>query len=124
MSDFYHRLANTAERLIADKGTPCTITSAATQGGFDPETGLPLPDMPATTQQGVCVVLNYRDSLYNAPESLIEVGDKKLLVSANNVLIDGLNGTIEALGHEYTILSVKELNPAGVKLIYEVHGRL
>lgn len=123
MSDFYQRLADTALRLIADKGTDCTITSAEISGGFDPETGMPLDDIPATIQQGVCVLLNYSDSLYNAPESLIQVGDKKLLLSAKGITIDSLNGTVSALGDTYRVMSVKDINPAGTTLVYEIHGR-
>lgn len=123
MSDFYERLQNTALRLIADKGTSCVIRSAPISGGFDPVTGQMLDDVPSTVQQGVCVVLNYGESLINQPESLIQQGDKKLLLSAKGVTIDSLNGKIEALGRFYTVLSVKDLNPAGVTLTYEIHGR-
>lgn len=123
MSDFYNRLQNTALKLIGDKGTPCVIKSAPISGGFDEITGRMLPDIPSTTQQGVCVVLNYKDSLVNQPESLIQQGDKKLLLSAKGVTLDSLNGKIEALGAIYTVIAAKDLNPAGVTLVYEVHGR-
>ncbi len=123
MSEFYNRLAATAHRLITDKGTTCQIISAPISGGFNPETGQMLPDMPATIQQGRCVVLNYSSSLVNQPESLIQQGDKKILLSATGVTIDSLNGKIEALGDTYTIVSAKDLNPAGLTLIYELHGR-
>lgn len=123
VTDFYERMADTALRLIADKGTDCTIVSSPIAGGFDPVTGMPLDDMPSVVQQGKCVVLNYKESLYNAPESLIEQGDKKLLLSAKGVTIDSLNGTIEALGKSYRVISVKDVNPAGTAIVYEVHGR-
>ena len=123
MSDFYERLQSTALKLITDKGTPCVIRSAPISGGFDPVTGQMLPDIPATIQTGVCVVLNYKDSLVNQPESLIQQGDKKLLLSAKDVTLDSLNGKIEALGKTYIVISAKDLNPAGVTLVYEVHGR-
>ena len=123
MSEFYSRLASTAHKLIVDKGSPCLIMSAVIQGSFDPETGMPTDDLPATVQVGRCVVLNYSDSLYNSPESLVEVGDKKILLSAKGVTLDSLNGAVEALGDTYRVISVKDLNPAGTMLIYEVHGR-
>ena len=123
MANFYERLQNTALKLITDKGTPCVTRSAPISGGFDPVTGQMLDDIPSTTQQGVCVVLNYKDSLVNQPESLIQRGDKKLLISAKGVTLDGLNGKIEALGAIYTVIAAKDLNPAGVTLVYEVHGR-
>lgn len=123
MTDFYERMADTALRLITDKGTDCTITSAPIAGGFDPVTGMPTDDLPSVVQQGKCVVLNYKDSLYNAPESLIQVGDKKLLLSAKGLTIDSLNGTIEALNEAYRVMSVKDVNPAGTSIVYEIHGR-
>lgn len=123
MANFYERLQNTALKLISDKGTPCVIKSAPISGGFDEVTGKMLDDIPSTTQQGVCVVLNYKDSLVNQPESLIQQGDKKLLLSAKGVTLDSLNGKIEALGSVYTIISAKDLNPAGITLVYELHGR-
>ena len=123
MSDFYERLQNTALKMISDKGAPCVIKSAPISGGFDEITGQMLDDVPSTTQQGVCVVLNYGDSLVNQPESLIQQGDKKLLLSAKGVTLDSLNGKIEALGSVYTIISAKDLNPAGITLVYEIHGR-
>ena len=123
MTDFYERMADTALRLIADKGTDCTITSAEISGGFDPETGMPTDDLPSVVQQGKCVALNYKDSLYNAPESLIQVGDKKLLLSASGVTIDSLNGTVSVLGDIYRVMSVKDVNPAGTAIVYEIHGR-
>ena len=123
MANFYERLQNTALRLISDKGTPCVIKSAPISGGFDEITGRMLPDIPSTTQQGVCVVLNYKDSLVNQPESLIQQGDKKLLLSAKGVTLDSLNGKIGALGAIYTVIAAKDLNPAGVTLVYEGHGR-
>ena len=123
MSDFYNRLQSTALKLISDKGAPCVIRSAPISGGFDEITGQMLDDIPSTTQQGVCVVLNYGDSLVNQPESLIQQGDKKLLLSAKGVTLDSLNGKIEALGAIYTVIAAKDLNPAGITLVYEVHGR-
>ena len=123
MSDFYNRLQNTALKLIIDKGTPCVIRSAPISGDFDENTGQMLDDIPSTTQQCVCVLLNYKDSLVNQPESLIQQGDKKLLLSAKGVTLDSLNGKIEALGAIYTVIAAKDLNPAGVTLVYEIHGR-
>lgn len=123
MTDFYPRLAATAHKLIVDKGTTCQIISPPTSGGFNPETGQMLPDIPATIQQGRCVVLNYKDSLVNQPESLIQQGDKKLLLSATGITIESLNGKIEALGKTYSIIAAKDLNPAGTTLLYELHGR-
>ncbi len=120
---FYENMANTAYRLIADKGTDCTITNSSSGGGFDPDTGMPIDDVVATTQTGKCVVLNYSKDLVNMADTLIEQGDKRILLSAKGISLDNLNGTLTALGHTFTIVNVKEINPAGTAVIYEVQGR-
>lgn len=123
MADFYDRLAETADRLLKKYGTDCEITTTPINGEPDPVTGMPGDDLPSQAFDGRVAVLNYKESLYNAPESLIEQGDKKLLLSAKGIKIDSLNGKIEALGKAYRIMSVKDVNPAGTVLIYEIHGR-
>lgn len=123
MSDFYERMANTALRLITDKGVPCVIKQPAQQGGSHPGTGLPLPSLPPTEQSGVCVVLNYSDVIRNAPESLVRQGDKKLLLSAKGIDIPKLGATVSVLDKDYTVVAVKDIQPATVPLVYEVHGR-
>lgn len=123
MSNFYERMANTALRLITDKGVPCVIKQPAQQGGSDPGTGLPLPNLPPTEQSGVCVVLNYSDVIRNAPESLVKQGDKKLLLSAKGVDMPKLGATVSVLDNDYMVVAVKDTQPANTPLIYEVHGR-
>lgn len=123
MSDFYERMADTALRLITDKGVPCVIKQPAQQGGFDEGTGLPLPNLPPTEQSGVCVVLNYSDVIRNAPESLVRQGDKKLLLSAKGIDIPKLGATVSVLDKDYTVVAVKDIQPATVPLVYEIHGR-
>lgn len=123
MADFYERMANTSLRLITDKGLPCTITTLPQQGGFDEATGMPLDDIPATTQTAQCVVLNYKDVITNMPESLVQQGDKKILIAAKDVAIPTLGGTVNVLDKAYTIVAVKDIKPAEIALVYEVHGR-
>lgn len=123
MTGFYERMADTALRLITDKGIPCVIKSPPQQGGFDPSTGLPLPNLPPTEQAGVCVVLNYSDVIRNAPESLVKQGDKKLLLSAKGVDMPQIGATISVLDSDYMVVAVKDTRPANTPIIYEVHGR-
>lgn len=123
MSEFYQRLADTSLRLIADKGVTCVITSLPKQGGFDPSTGLPLDDVPATSQNAQCVVLNYSDAIKNMPESLVQQGDKKILIAAKGVDMPTIGSTIAVLDKSYTVVEAKDVKPADVALIYEIHGR-
>ena len=123
MSDFYNRLQSAALRLITDKGLPCLVKQPSQQGGFDPGTGLPLPNLPPTEQSGVCVVLNYSDVIRNAPESLVRQGDKKLLLSAKGIDTPKLGATVSVLDKDYTVVAVKDIQPATVPLVFEIHGR-
>lgn len=124
MTDFYQRLADTSLRLIADKGVPCVITSLPSSGGFDPSTGLPLDDIPATSQDARCVVLNYSKAITNMPESLVQQGDKKILIAAKGVAMPTIGGTIAVGSNKYTIVSVIDQDPTrALALVYEVHGR-
>ncbi|MFK3999858.1 hypothetical protein ACI2I3_00725 [Psychrobacter namhaensis] len=123
MTDFYERMADTALRLITDKGVSCVITSLPQNGGFDPATGMPLDDVAGSEQSGQCVVLNYSKVVTNMPESLVQQGDKKILIAAKGVDMPSIGSTIAVLDKNYTVVEVKDIKPADVALIYEVHGR-
>lgn len=123
MSDFYNRLQNTALRLIESNGLPCIITSLGTSGGFDAETGMPLDDIAGSTQTAQCVVLNYADVITNMPESLVQQGDKKLLIAAKGVTMPMIGSTVAVGDNAYTVVAVKDVKPADVALTFEIHGR-
>lgn len=123
MSDFYARMQDTALRLIIDKGVSCIITSKGVQGGFDPITGAPLDDMPATSQTAQCVLLDYSTEMKNRQDSLIESGDKRILIAAKGVAEPKLSDNITVGDKVYTVAEVTNLNPATIPLVYEVRGR-
>lgn len=123
MSDFYARMQDTALRLIIDKGVPCNITTKGAQGGFDPITGAPLDDLPPVTQTAQCVLLDYSAEMKNRQDSLIESGDKKILIAAKGVTEPKLSDKITVGNKSYTVAEVTNLNPATIPLVYEVRGR-
>lgn len=123
MSDFYARMQDTALRLIIDKGVSCQITSKGVQGGFDPITGAPLDDLPPVTQTAQCVLLDYSAEMKNRQDSLIESGDKKILIAAKGVTEPKLSDKITVGSKSYTVAEVTNLNPNTTPLIYEVRGR-
>lgn len=123
MSDFYARMQGTALRLIIDKGVSCTITGKPTSGGFDPITGAPLDDLPPVTQTAQCVLLDYSAEMKNRQDSLIESGDKKILIAAKGVTEPKLSDKITVGSKSYTVAEVTNLNPNTTPLIYEVRGR-
>lgn len=116
-------MQDTALRLIIDKGVTCQITTKGVQGGFDPITGAPLDDMPATSQTAQCVLLDYSAEMKNRQDSLIESGDKKILIAAKGVSEPKLSDKITVGSKSYTVAEVTNLNPATIPLVYEVRGR-
>lgn len=119
----YSNLKDTGLRLIYRFGVPCEIVSKPTSGGFDPITGAPLDDMPATSQTAQCVLLDYSTEMRNRQDSLIESGDKKILIAAKGVTEPKLSDKITVGGKSYTVAEVTNLNPATIPLVYEVRGR-
>ena len=123
MSDFYARMQDTALRLIIDKGVTCNITTKGVQGGFDPITGAPLDDLPPVTQTAQCVLLDYSTEMRNRQDSLIESGDKKILIAAKGMTEPKLSDNITVGDKVYTVAEVTNLNPNTTPLVYEVRGR-
>ena len=123
MSDFYARMQDTALRLIGQYGVTCQITSKGVQGGFDPITGAPLDDLPPVTQTAQCVLLDYSAEMKAMADSLIESGDKKILIAAKGVTEPKLSDKITVGDKAYTVAEVTNLNPNTTPLVYEVRGR-
>lgn len=123
MSDFYNRMQDTALSLIKSKGISCSITTKGVQGGFDPITGAPLDDLPPVTQTAQCVLLDYSTEMKAMAGSLIESGDKKILIAAKGVTEPKLSDKITVGSKAYTVAEVTNLNPATIPLVYEVRGR-
>jgi len=115
-----------AEELIAKNGEAVVITRHETV--VDPaKPHLPAADAP-TTVDGRAVFLNYNTQEAGktyAPGSEILRDDKKVLLAASSQLSDvGLNGTItRADGTIFRVIKVKQLDPSGQKILYEVQAR-
>jgi hypothetical protein len=114
----------TAKELIAEAGEDSVI-HRLTPGVVDPDKPwLPVPSVP--TEHTVSAVwLNYRMSMMmNAPDSLIKVGDKKVLVAAMDIDEISASDQIErADGERYKIEGVKLLDPNGQRILYELQVR-
>jgi hypothetical protein len=123
----YDRQIATAQRLIRDKGELSTLlrVTPTAAGGTPWRPGAYAA--PAELPVGA-VWLNYnlRDSgSMDAPESLIKVGDKKVLVAAVDVpggitvsdRLRRVDGTV------YNVENVKLLDPNGQAILYELQVR-
>lgn len=122
MSAFYDRTAATALRLITQFGQPVTIR-ATNVGEYDPETGSAPPDSTKEqTAQGILLEFTGQEFQNN---SLIKQGDKKLKIAAQGLewVPDLLNKVI-IQGRTWSIVPpLKEFNPAGTPILYELQVR-
>lgn len=125
MSQFYDRMASTALRLIEQFGQPITLRDE-TPGGYDPATGN-VADPVIAEQTGSGILQDYtlseRAGISNQPGTLIQQGDKKLIMAASGLTMPTLTTKAVVGGHTWTIVNIKEINPAGTPLIYELQAR-
>lgn len=125
MSAFYDRLAATALRLITQYGQT-GVLKEVTPGEYDPVTGQG-SEPSEITQVGQLILLEYTSNeagVINSTGSLVQEGDKKILVAAKGLeWKPTITTTLDVDGRTWTIVNVKETNPAGTPLVYELHGR-
>ena len=125
MSAFYDEMAEVALDLITEFGQVGALTSV-TEGEYDPVTGVGT-DPVTLTQSGQLILLDYtaaESGVINASGSLVQQGDKKILLAANGLTwVPTMITTIDAGGQAWTIVNIKSTNPAGTPLLYEIHGR-
>jgi len=122
---FYARLQATANRLLKGKGQSITLTKI-TAGTYNPATG-GFTGAGTSTQTAYGAVFDYGAKQIDG--TLIKAGDKQLLLSA--VKTDGaaltapvLGDTVSIGGVTYTLVEpLKEVNPAGTVVMYEVNIR-
>ena len=125
MSAFYDRMAATALRLIERFGLTATL-SEVTPGEYDPVTGVETGGA-TLTQTGQLILLDYtvqEAGIINAAGSLVQQGDKKIMLAAKGLeWPPTMTTTVLADGLTWTIVNIKSTNPAGMPLVYELHGR-
>ncbi|WP_430444816.1 MAG: hypothetical protein ACQZ2J_27485 [Pseudomonas piscis] len=122
MSAFYDRTAETALRLITRFGQPVTIRDIK-PGEYDPETGSAGPDtVTEQTAQGILLDFTGQEFQNN---SLIKQGDKKLKVAAQGLAwAPDLLNKVVIQGRTWSIVPpLKEVNPAGTPVLYELQVR-
>ncbi|WP_330565805.1 hypothetical protein [Pseudomonas yamanorum] len=119
---FYDEMAVMALDLITEFGQPVTI-SKTEPGEYDPETG---GDAPGITVEQIAqgILLDFT-GLEFQNNSLIRQGDKKLKVAAQGLdWVPGLLDKVVAQGRTWSIVPpLKEVNPAGTPILYELQVR-
>lgn len=122
MANFYDEMAALALEMITEFGQPVTIR-ATTVGEYDPEAGTAPPDTVIDqTAQGMLIDFTGQEFQNN---SLIKQGDKKLKVAAQGLAwVPGLLDKVIVQGRTWSIVPpLKEINPAGTPILYELQVR-
>jgi hypothetical protein len=118
----YDEMASMALELITEFGQPVMIR-AITAGEYDPDAGTAPPDTIADqTAQGMLIDFTGQEFQNN---SLIKQGDKKLKIAAQGLeWPPALLNKIIVQGRTWSIVPpLKEINPAGTPLLYELQVR-
>ena len=119
---FYDEMAATTLNLITEFGQP-VIIRATTVGEYDPDTGSAPPDtITEQTVQGILLDFTGQEFQNN---SLIKQGDKKLKIAAQGLAwVPNLLNKVIVQGRTWSIVPpLKEINPAGTPILYELQVR-
>jgi len=122
MSAFYDEMAVMALDLITEFGQPVTIRDIE-KGAYDPSKGGTVPDIVTErTAQGILLDFTGQEFQTN---TLIKVGDKKLKIAAKGLeQPPTLLSKVVVQGRTWSIIPpLKEINPAGTPLLYELQVR-
>lgn len=124
MSQFYDRMAATALRLIEQFGQTVTLRDTV-PGEYDPVAGGSTPET-TVDQPAQAILQDYalqQAGMSYAEGTVIKQGDKKILVAAQGITPPTLTTSVLADDATWTIVNIKEINPAGTPLVYELQGR-
>ncbi|KPG98341.1 hypothetical protein AEQ67_13385 [Pseudomonas sp. RIT-PI-q] len=119
---FYDEMAEMALDMITEFGQPVTIR-ATTVGEYDPDIGSAPPDtITEQTAQGILLDFTGQEFQNN---SLIKQGDKKLKIAAQGLAwAPDLLNKVVVQGRIWSIVPpLKEINPAGTPILYELQVR-
>lgn len=122
MAAFYDEMAVMALEMITEFGQPITI-SKTEPGEYDPQSGRELPGSTIEqTAQGILLDFTGQEFQNN---SLIKQGDKKLKIAAQGLeWVPDLLSKVVAQGRIWSIVPpLKEVNPAGTPILYELQVR-
>ena len=119
---FYDEMATVALDLITEFGQPVTIVDV-TPGEYDPDLGGTGPDT-VVERNAQGILLDFTGYEFQT-NSLIQFGDKKLKIAAQGLTsAPSLLSKVVAQGRTWSIIPpLKEINPAGTPILYELQVR-
>ena len=124
----YSEIADVADEILEEFGQAVTLTHVE-PGEYVPGTGI---TNTTTTQAGTGAIFDYgiaQAGIYSVPGSLVQVGDKQLLLSplttVGGTLTIPVNGdtVTDIAGKVWTITRVKAVSPAGTAVLYDCNLR-
>lgn len=121
MATFYNEMAVMALEMITEFGQP-VIIRAVTIGEYVPGSGPPTETVAEQSAQGILLDFTGQEFQNN---SLIKQGDKKLKIAAQGLeWAPGLLNKVIVQGRTWSIVPpLKEINPAGTPILYELQVR-
>lgn len=114
---FYNGIAATASKLITKFGAVGEI-KRITGGSIDPVTGVPSAGTTVTYTPNT-IVQKYADELVDGARILSS--DRMIIL--DNTIEPVSTDTITIGGENWSIVSIRESNPAGIPLVYFVQAR-
>jgi len=119
---FYDEMAMMALEMITEFGQSILVGNVL-PGEYDPETGTSDPDI-ITEQTAQGILLDFT-GLEFQNNSLIKQGDKKLKIAAQGLeWVPDLLSKMSIQGRTWSIVPpLKEINPAGTPILYELQVR-
>ena len=115
----YAKAAATSLRLLEQFGQTVT-RNASTAGTYDPATGASVVTDTSSSRTGVLLDYSGKGEMY-ANGNLVVQGDKKLLLDGSGAV--EMTDSYVVGSTEYSVVSIKELNPAGAVVMFEIHAR-
>lgn len=125
----YSEIADVADEALEEFGQAVTLTHIE-PGEYVPGEGI---TNTTTTQAGIGAIFDYgtaQAGIYSASGSLIQVGDKQLLLSPLTTSGGDLTAPVNSdtvtdiAGKVWTITQVKTVSPAGTVVLFDVNLRV
>jgi len=118
MSFDYADVARDALDIITEFGTDVTITKIES-GTYDTKTGENAVFADGSKAKGI--VFDFGTGISTISGNLIQSEDKRLLLEA--AAKPEFNDVFTANGKTYSPVSIGEINPAGITVLFDIHVR-
>lgn len=117
----YEQTAARASATLARKGRDVILRKIA-EGTYDTDTGAVSAPAPTdVTLKGV--LFDFGAGLTTVRGTLIEAGDKEMYLEAKAGVVPSQRDQVLVGADTYKVLSMGEINPAGVAILYTLHLR-